>query len=831
MTGPQVLAVPALDPADEITAGVWGAIAPEFRELLRWSGERRVLVFPQGHPLLGWAVCSVSNCDRRSTLSSGLCPACIVRWTDAGRPAVEEFIAIERVRFRDISTGPCAVDQCERPWKTSNSTLCDAHHSQRRKNVRLPLAQFVAHPDVVGHTSFGPCKVVACTRDRDGHGPYCRSHSQTWRALRRRTDAHDHDERRWRLTQPAVSVGGGEVSLRGLPERVVAEMLFGLQERIAQGIKTPPHQFRPLVDHLRANELDSIEDVTPDHVATGTRWMLNSFVTATRRLRMDPETERFKDEWDTAVFGCAGILRFGEISQSWLRDAAKIWAYDDLPRRRGDARKMTCQQKINGVEALSESLRLQRADDGTDPTALGRSDITGFLNRMAFLQAEGAISADKRIRVIRGLRQTLGRMRALGLTRPGQPLHRLPDDFTFTDSEVPDEPEGNEAGRDLPVEVMRQLCGHLDHLEAASGREIRVAVELIIDTGRRPDEICQLKLDCLVRDGQGQSILLYDNLKANRKDRRLPIGAATVAVIEAQQQRTRDRFPNEPADQLKLLPAPSKNPHGRKAIIESWLSGRHREWVQSLPATRVPTTAEVDGKPVTRTLPFDKNRITPYAYRHSYAQRHADAGVPVDVLRELLDHRQMETTQGYYRVGEQRRREAVERVTTMQFDRHGIRVWRDAKVLLDSEHLRRAVGEVAVPYGSCSEPSNVAAGGDDCPVRFRCVGCAHFSTDVSYLPDLEAYLADLLRNREGLLATIDADDWAKGEAMPSDEEITRIRRLITRVKTDLDDLSTEEQAQIEESVAIVRKARNQVVGLGTPRVRQPLPDVRPERTA
>jgi hypothetical protein len=33
----------------------------------------------------------------------------------------------------------------------------------------------------------------------------------------------------------------------------------------------------------------------------------------------------------------------------------------------------------------------------------------------------------------------------------------------------------------------------------------------------------------------------------------------------------------------------------------------------------------------------------------------------------------------------------------MQFDRHGNGVWHSAKALLDDEHLRRAVGEVAVP--------------------------------------------------------------------------------------------------------------------------------------
>jgi len=204
--------------------------------------------------------------------------------------------------------------------------------------------------------------------------------------------------------------------------------------------------------------------------------------------------------------------------------------------------------------------------------------------------------------------------------------------------------------------------------------------------------------------------------------------------------------------------------------------------------------------------------------------------VPIDVLRELMDHLNLITTQGYDRVGEQRRRDAVDRVTAMQFDRHGNRTWTNAKKLLDSEHLRRAVGEVAVPYGMCSEPTNVAPGGEDCRVRFRCVGCAHFSTDVSY-PDLEGYLDDLLRTREKLLSFLDADEWARNDAMPSDEEITRIRRLIARIRADVDDLSDVERTQILEAVSVVRRARNGVVRLNMPSIRQPVPTVRPDRTA
>ena len=50
------------------------------------------------------------------------------------------------------------------------------------------------------------------------------------------------------------------------------------------------------------------------------------------------------------------------------------------------------------------------------------------------------------------------------------------------------------------------------------------------------------------------------------------------------------------------------------------------------------------------------------------------------------------------------------------------------------------VGEVAVSFGICAEPSTVKAGGNACPCRFRCAGCDHFRTDISYLPDLTAYL-------------------------------------------------------------------------------------------
>ena len=154
----------------------------------------------------------------------------------------------------------------------------------------------------------------------------------------------------------------------------------------------------------------------------------------------------------------------------------------------------------------------------------------------------------------------------------------------------------------------------------------------------------------------------------------------------------------------------------------------------------------------------------------------------------------------------------------MQFDRRGNRIWRQAHTLLDNEHARYAVGSVAVPYGTCTEPSNVAAGGNDCPLRFRCAGCDHFRADVSYLPDLNAYLDDLLRTRERLAAATGADDWARTAATPSEQETTKIRQLINQIKGDIETLAPHERTRIDQAVAVVRKHR--AVSLGMPRLRQ-----------
>jgi len=114
----------------------------------------------------------------------------------------------------------------------------------------------------------------------------------------------------------------------------------------------------------------------------------------------------------------------------------------------------------------------------------------------------------------------------------------------------------------------------------------------------------------------------------------------------------------------------------------------------------------------------------------------------------------------------------------------------------DSDLRGYLLSQVAVPMGSCVEPSNVKASGAACDFRYRCFGCAHFRTDPSYLPELRGYLSKLLAARERLTA-----------ALPAEEEIATVRRLIGACQDALASLDPADRAAVEEAIELLRKGR------------------------
>ena len=65
----------------------------------------------------------------------------------------------------------------------------------------------------------------------------------------------DLDESCWQATEPAIG-RGGEVSLRGLPPLVVAELLVGLQQRCRiNAVKTSDAVLRALCNDVRRRQV------------------------------------------------------------------------------------------------------------------------------------------------------------------------------------------------------------------------------------------------------------------------------------------------------------------------------------------------------------------------------------------------------------------------------------------------------------------------------------------------------------------------------------------------------------------------------------------------
>ena len=215
-------------------------------------------------------------------------------------------------------------------------------------------------------------------------------------------------------------------------------------------------------------------------------------------------------------------------------------------------------------------------------------------------------------------------------------------------------------------------------------------------------------------------------------------------------------------------------------------------WAEALPELHSDLPGP-DGMP----QPFNRSLIIPYALRHSYAQRHADAGVAVEVLQELMDHKDLKVTQGYYTVSLKRKRDAIQVMSRYVHDRTG------APAPGSGSATAYELKSVAVPFGNCVEPSNVKAGGKACPIRFQCAGCGFYRPDPSYLPAIEEHVNALKADRETAVA-IEADAFVLRNLADQAEAFTGVA---ARMRDTLEALPEAERAEVEQASVWLRKAR------------------------
>jgi len=785
-----------------------------------WDSDRHLILPKPGGRLTRVLRCAVASCPSDCHGTAPLClrhrrqfESCqtsdLDSWLASGEPAVFER--------RHCVDRPCAVrgpdgGRCPRPAQ-GRWSLCPAHNvawAHRRAKGGIAFETFLAQ--ALPLSDLGPCVVTCCyLAMTHPESRLCEPHFQLWRGAGRPSG---RPFATWaaRVRQP---VSSRVLSLRGLPELVRLELIYAIGCRADEQVSVVTGGMRPFVDHVRALGLSSLcqfdlallEGIGDRHHVRFARFSIDRV----RLAYADPEAEREKDIWDLRLFGVPGRRRldFGAIRQPWLREAAKGWAAATI----GRVSHATLSHRVGSLGVLSAVLA-SGPGGGEDPTALGRSDLERFLTRVRsprFLLDGRLLGPGAKRAVIEESALILREARELDL------LTELGPSFAFRRGDRGPRQTEETPGRALPAGVVAQLDANLALLAAVPGAtgaarvptlgslgehagEMAVLVyQLLKGTGRRVGEVTSLRLECLAVDEHGKDVLVYDNHKAGRMGRRLPLAdSALVTAVRAQQAWVRERFPTTPTGPLWLLPRPHKNVDGTNHLDAGLINAWMRTWVERI--ERIDAgPCDANGEPV----PFDRSGIHPHAFRHTYAQNMADSGVAPSVLRDLMDHRSLSTTLGYFRVGDARKRAAMEVLARRTVDNRGVARPVAASSLTP---LREQLSWVAVPMGKCAEPTNVRAGGQACPIRYQCAGCPHFESDPSYLPELRAYATDLRKEREAMLAA-GAADWAVAH-------VTRqLEVIVSHIGTHeamLERLASDERTVIEDASATLRKARQSV---------------------
>jgi len=650
------------------------------------------------------------------------------------------------------------------------------------------------------------CRVAGCERDSIVRRGLCRFHDMRLRRQRTVATLSEEELASW-IANEQPRLGVHQFSLAGLPELVRVELLYALQHRDQGPPPLDPTQLRILLTRLGGAA--SLREADPQVVCQSGGVQYNSAMRGLFRdlrrhlerawVQYDGADPFTGDVWQVALLdlqinasrrwpATRGVIDFRIIELAWLREIVKDWARSTRPY---------LQRLRETLLASQAACHVLTAAGRCEPTGLGAGDFTRILDAISTQQrADGGLySASHRNLMIYQFCQVIDYGRASGL------MAAVPDPFRpAARHRVREDPNEDELGKALPEMVIRQLDAHLDLL-GPSGRagaipaaELKLMhqsiYQILRDTGRRPGEVTSLRVGCLeVIDGQHN--LIYDNHKAGRMRRRLPISTGTAEIIQSwQQHRAQLRVP--PAQDRWLFPTPLLRAHqSRGHVTSSCVARVFKVWVAQI-AVIDSELLGPDGTPA----PFDRSLMTPYALRHSYAQRHADSGVPVDVLKELMDHVAVATTMGYYSISLKRKQQAIRSVGALAVDAAG----NPAPFTSPTAYQRASV---SVPFGNCTEPSNVKAGGHACPIRFQCGGCGFYRPDPSYLPALEQHIASLRADRE----TAQAICAAQYVIDNLTAEITAFTRVAEQMRHRMTELAPAERDEVEQASKLLRRAR------------------------
>jgi integrase len=698
--------------APDCLATAQDRIADQLASLLRSEFNQLVIEAPVDHPVLGLPICAIDGCWRGSRSRHGLCPGHYDHWRRSGRPELTSWISATAVPAdpRRVPTA-CAVEGC-RGGRCARK-LCTGHYQSWVKADRPEFSQWIK----VQQPRTAPCAVCAVTGcDLDAltrKRPLCRN--------------HDH---RWRMNgKPPIpqfvtdcGVRGGDVfDLRGLPNRLTREIQYTLQRRVDEKrIKTQPLRLQPLILHLRRMGVESMSDHTLEQWrpiladATGLGWTNNALAfirdaqnwigSLGRPGGWDVVYER--DVWDLAELGYhtpttrVATLRFDRIQSGWLRETAKRWCRWRLSTGTSPG---AVASNLYAVTRFCSFL------DATGrgplvPSQLNRDVIEAYLAWVA-VKWPDPCTRRKDLGGFASFLRTIQQHRWVGEISP---------EAMIFNEDYPDEPEAKAKALSEFVAAQLELESNLARFAEP---RYRVLTEILQRTGIRIGDARRLTVDCIDRDQHGAAYLRYHNYKM-RRDARTPIDDPLADAILELQQQVRDQYSDGPV----LFPMVRANHGGTLPISRTAYAKKLDEWIA------VCDVRNEAGQPV---------RVHPHQFRHTYATRMINSGVPQHVVKKLLDHDSDTMTAHYARLSMETIRQEWETGTKVNIG--GDVINEGEGRLADAIWLKNSLSraKMALPNGYCTLPLQ-----QTCEYANACLTCPMFLTTAEFLPQHRSQLIE-----------------------------------------------------------------------------------------
>lgn len=780
-----------------------------------WDRDAWLFQGDPSNPTTSLRLCEHPDCESVAG-GNGYCSLCARRFAQSGmsRSEFNDSVVVPAIKAQPNRPVGCAVPACAREQRSRK--LCMPHYERA---VRLGRPDAADDEAWLRGQSAAPtvpsCRVRGCRYEARSSvsKKLCPRHAKRLKDML----AADPSQRQqlslmdWLEREPPL-LSPGEFSLAPLSDIVRLEFLYVLQERDRRGEQLRTDDVKWFITRIAdADSLALSPELLPDPDAETTP-SRRSFAKIFRRYlgygldqsRGIKETDKLV--WDLAlidsplksfytknhVHSGRGHLDFRVIEQEWLRSALIAWTTANVRYSK------RVKQHIKACEVASLSL-LTCPGGGHEPSELTYANMTAVCEGFREMRKrDGALAGGShRSLMFKYFEDVLHFGRSEGLLDDlSSRFVRSPKDHRIGRAD----PDEGEVGRALPDVVIRQLNEGLWRLTSNRARGCMSADNLaqlyrtmyivLRDTGRRPSEVARLRLDCLAYvDGSYE--LIWDNTKAGRLNRRLPLG--NMECIQAIKDWIELRRAIDVPNQSKQYLFPAITDDSALAYIDPVLFNvALRDWIDEAMPRIDSDEPGPDGEP----LPFDRTKIVPYAFRHSFCQRMADAGVPMHVLQQLMDHKSPATTMTYFRVPFQQKKEAIERVGSLATDRFGT-------PMPIGDEVSYEIRAVAVPFGNCIEPSNVKAGGGACPIRFQCSGCASYRPDPSHLLAIE----DHIRALRATLELQTAAGAAEFVLRNLQDQVDAFEAIRTAQVQRLSALSDEERQEIEEASRIVRRFR------------------------